>query len=115
MDATVTSLLIYAESGGPGQDLDDVEITPTGPEGNRSKKHAVHLVSATEYVDSHPRANIVLDIAPERLASLVGNVIRVGEATLTVTREPQQCAGVYADVVEPGHVAVGDALLVADA
>jgi len=115
MDATVTSLIIYPEHGGPGQELASVEITPTGPEGNRAKKHAVHLVSATDYVETYPRANIVLDIAADRLVSLVGRVIRIGEATLEVTRAPQQCAGVYAAVIEPGEVELGNALLVADA
>ncbi|MDV3220647.1 hypothetical protein [Intrasporangium sp.] len=113
MDATVTSLFIYPDSDSPAQELGTVEITSTGPEGNRSKKHAVHLVSAEEYVETHPKANIVLDVEPEVLASLVGSVVRVGACTLTVTRRPAQCAGVYADVLEPGEVAVDDRLLVA--
>ena len=115
MDATVTSLIIYTEHGGPGQELESVEITPAGPAGNRAKKHAVHLVSATDYVESHPRANIVLDIASGTLISLVGRVIRLGGATLEVTEEPHQCAGVYATVIDPGEVGLGDRLLVAEA
>lgn len=112
MDATVTSLLIYPDSDSPAQELEAVEITPTGPEGNRSKKHAVHIVSAEEYVETHPKANIVLDVEPDVLASLVGSVVRVGACTLTVTRKPAQCAGVYADVIEPGEVSIDDRLLV---
>ena len=113
MEATVSSLFIYPDSESPAQELDAVEITPTGPEGNRAKKHAVHIVSAEEYVETHPKANIVLDVAPDVLASLVGSVVRLGECTLVVTRKPEQCAGVYADVVEPGAVSVDDRLLVA--
>ncbi|MGW5237936.1 hypothetical protein ACWEOW_03295 [Monashia sp. NPDC004114] len=114
MNAIVSSLHIYADSDAPGQSLESVEITPSGPEGNRSKKHAVHLVSAEEYVETHPKANIVLDVEPAVLEGLVGRLIRLGACTLTVTQKPAQCAGVYAEVVEPGEVSVDDALLVAD-
>jgi hypothetical protein len=114
MDATVSSLHVYADSDAPGQSLESVEITPSGPKGNRSKKHAVHLVAAEEYVATHPKANIVLDVEPSVLEGLVGKIVRVGECTLTVTQKPSQCAGVYAEVVEAGEVSVDDRLLVAD-
>lgn len=114
MDATVSSLYTYADSALPGQQLSTVEITPDGPEGNRSKKHAVHLVTATEYVTEHPKANIVLDMDAGVLHGLVGRVVRLGECTLQVTRRPSSCAGVYADVVDPGEVSINDHLLVAD-
>lgn len=114
MIATVSSLFIYPDSEAPGQQLDSVEVTPTGPEGNRAKKHALHLVSAADYVSEHPKANIVLDMDAAVLAGLVGRVVRLGQCTLEITREPSQCAGVYADVVEPGAIAVDDTLFVAD-
>jgi uncharacterized protein YcbX len=114
MIATVSSLFIYPDSDSPGQELDSVEVTESGPEGNRSKKHAVHLVTADDYVETHPKANIVLDMESSVLEQLVGRVVRIGECTLNVTRTPSQCAGVYAEVVTPGTVAVDDALLVAD-
>ena len=114
MIATVSSLFIYPDSDSPGQELDSVEVTETGPEGNRSKKHAVHLVSADDYVETHPKANIVLDMESSVLEQLVGRMVRIGECTLSVTQTPSQCAGVYAEVVTPGTVAVDDALLVAD-
>lgn len=114
MDATVTSLYIYPDSDSPGQELESVEITATGPEGNRSKKHAVHLVSAEDFVETRPKANVVLDVEPEVLAALVGSVVRLGACTLRVTRTPSSCAGVYADVVKPGEVGVNDRLLVAE-
>jgi hypothetical protein len=114
MIATVSSLFIYPDSDAPGQQLDRVEMTETGPEGNRSKKHAVHLVTAGQYVREHPKANVVLDMDDSMLDKLVGRVVRMGEATLSVTRKPAQCAGVYAEVVSPGPVAVDDVLLVGD-
>ena len=114
MIATVSSLHIYPDSDAPGQELDAVEMTPTGPEGNRSKKHAVHLVSVDAYVASHPKANIVLDVETATLEGLVGRVVQIGECRLTVTQKPSQCAGVYAEVLEPGTVRVDDLLKVAD-
>lgn len=115
MDARVTSLLIYPESGAEGQSLDAVDFLETGPEGNRAKKHAVHIVSASEYVRTHPRANVVIDVSEQDLVELVGHTVKIGEALLRITKEPEQCSGVYAEVLEPGGVAVGDSLLVADA
>jgi len=114
MIAAVSSLFIYPDSDAPGQELASVQVTETGPEGNRSKKHAVHLVSVDDFVETHPKANIVLDVESSVLEGLVGRVVRLGECTLEVTRTPSQCAGVYARVVEPGEVSVDDALLVAD-
>lgn len=115
MLATVSSLYIYPDSDAPGQELDSVHVTESGPEGNRSKKHAVHLVSVDDYVETHPKANIVLDMDASVLSRLVGEVVRLGECTLRVTQSPSQCAGVYAEVVTPGSIAVDDELLVAKA
>jgi uncharacterized protein len=54
-----------------------------------------------------PRANLLLEVdADER--SWVGRVLEVGSAVLQVTRTPKHCLGVYADVLVPGRVAVGD-------
>ncbi len=114
MIATVSSLHIYPDSAQPGQQLDKVEVTASGPEGNRAKKNAVHLVAVSDFVESHPKANVVLDIEPGVLVGLVGRVVRLGNCVLSVTRSPTQCAGVYADVVTPGTVSVDDALEVAD-
>ncbi|MGO4360085.1 hypothetical protein AB4Z14_00235 [Terrabacter sp. 2TAF16] len=115
MIATVSSLFIYPDSDAPGQELASVEVTESGPEGNRSKKHAVHLVAVDDFVATHPKANIVLDMESSVLEKLVGRIVRLGECTLEVTQTPSQCAGVYARVVEPGEVSVDDALLVAEA
>jgi hypothetical protein len=115
MIATVSSLFIYPDSDAPGQELASVEVTESGPEGNRSKKHAVHLVAGVGLVAAHPNGNNVLDMESSVLEKLVGRIVRLGECTLEVTQTPSQCAGVYARVVEPGEVSVDDALLVAEA
>jgi len=115
MLATVSSLYIYPDSDAPGQELESVHVTESGPEGNRSKKHAVHLVSVDDYVETHPKANIVLDMDASALEKLVGRIVRLGDCTLEVTQTPSQCAGVYARVLEPGEISVDDALLVAEA
>ena len=113
MNAVVANLYIYPESESPAQELRTVEMTDEGPAGNRPKKHAVHLVVADDYVATHPKANIVLDMDAAVLERLVGRIVRLGTCTLEVTQTPDRCAGVYAEVVAPGQVSVGDPLLVA--
>lgn len=115
MDARVTSLYIYPDPDAVPQEVESVEVTSAGPTGNRAKKHAVHLVSADEYVATHPKANVVVDVDTDVLASLVGSQVRIGECTLRITKQPTFCPGVYADVVEAGEIAVHDRLLVANA
>jgi uncharacterized protein YcbX len=85
---------------------------------------AVHLVSR-QAVDraaagsvpegcsaDDPRANLLLALAAEDgdERGWLGRRLRVGEAMLRVTRLPKHCLGVYAEVLEPGRVAVGDAV-----
>jgi len=84
----------------------------------------VHLVSTASLADaSHaeecdacdvtaPRANLVLDLAPDAGAEpdWVGRSVRAGDVTLTVVRRPKHCLGVYADVARAGTLAVGDAV-----
>ena len=81
----------------------------------------VHVVSRTSMADAEhaeqcdacdirePRANLVLDLDPggsER--DWLGATVRVGGVVLRMTREPNHCLGVYAEVASPGQLSVGD-------
>jgi hypothetical protein len=57
-----------------------------------------------------PRANLLLDLDDDE-RTWVGRDVRVGGAVLRVTRTPKHCLGVYADVVTPGAVRSGDAVV----
>ena len=105
----VAHLSIYPEKGEPGVGLSTATVEADGLTGDRRKKAAVHLVCLKDTADTDdpPRANIVLD-APDDLLSLVGTQVIVGTARLEVTRPAGNCPGVYADVVEPGQISVGD-------
>ncbi|NEM07851.1 MOSC N-terminal beta barrel domain-containing protein [Geodermatophilus normandii] len=61
-----------------------------------------------------PRANLVLDLPADDERSWVGRRLRLGSAVLQVTRLPKHCLGVYAEVAEPGTVAVGDEVVPAE-
>ncbi len=62
-----------------------------------------------------PRANLLLDLPgatpDDDERTWVGRQLRLGSAVLEVTRLPRHCLGVYAEVVRPGTVAVGDAVV----
>jgi hypothetical protein len=58
-----------------------------------------------------PRANLLLDLPDDDERTWVGRTLRVGTVELRVTRTPKHCLGVYADVVTPGGITVGDAVL----
>jgi uncharacterized protein YcbX len=86
---------------------------------------AVHLVSAGAAsaddapggCDPEPRANLVLELeaGPGGERAWVGRRLAVGGAELQVTRTPKRCLGVYAEVLVPGRVEVGDAVRLAEA
>lgn len=57
-----------------------------------------------------PRANLLLTLDEDE-RTWVGRDLRIGEVVLRVTRMPRHCLGVYADVVTPGVVHAGDAVV----
>ncbi len=96
-----------------GQDLatflgvDGARLAPV-PGGARQVE-AVHVVTLAQRADpaagDTSRANLVLDLdAP--LPS--GTLLRTGTALLEVVGVPRHCGGVFARVVEPGALRVGD-------
>jgi len=107
-------------------DAAGAEAGAPGPSGPHREGAAVHLVSAgaadapdaPRGFDPGERANVVLAldaaVAPagsER--AWVGRRLRLGGAELVLTRTPGRCLGVYADVLVPGVVRVGDDVLLA--
>ncbi|WP_426566798.1 MOSC N-terminal beta barrel domain-containing protein [Angustibacter sp. McL0619] len=56
-----------------------------------------------------PRANVVVELDGEELeTSWVGREVSLGEVVLRISKQPKHCLGVYADVVRPGLLRVGD-------
>lgn len=106
--------------------LDEVLGRPvrlTAGEGPQVDAAPVHLVSQ-QAIDraaegevpegcsaDDPRANLLLSLREGDERAWVGRRLRVGEVVLDVVRTPKHCLGVYADVVTPGRVAVGDAVV----
>ena len=112
--ARVTSILIYPDRDAPGQTLATSYVSAAGLDGDRRKKSPMHLVAVEDYIDLHPRANVVIDIPAKDLHDLVGRRLRVGTVELDVTTLAGDCAGIYADIPVPGDVSVGDELLVGE-
>ena len=105
--AHVRQIRVYPVKGEPGTDLQRADIGAGGVAGDRPKKSPVHLVAES---DRTTRANLVVSLTPDDLYATVGRLVRVGAAVLAVTTRPSGCPGVYAEVVEPGPLAVGDAV-----
>jgi len=110
--AVVANIYIYPDKDQPGQELDSVGISEEGLAGDRRKKAPVHLVTAAQFVQAHPRANVVLDMSDAALDGLVGHRLRIGEVELEVTSTAGDCPGVYAVVPVPGELAVDDLVTV---
>ncbi|MGY1709653.1 MOSC N-terminal beta barrel domain-containing protein [Geodermatophilus sp. SYSU D00758] len=128
----VRGLRDLAPSGDPDRDAAaltglagaPVRLEPrTGPAGaavHLVSRRALELAAAGEVPEGcaaeNPRANLVLALGAggdER--AWVGRRLRVGGALLEVSRLPKHCLGVYAEVLRPGTVAVGDPVVVEDA
>lgn len=108
----VRELAIYPVRDQPGRSLARTRIESVGLAGDRRKKRPVHLVGAAETPQT-TRANVFLDIDDEQVGALLERTVRIGDAELLVTERPSGCPGVYAVVVTPGDVAVGDPLRLA--
>jgi uncharacterized protein YcbX len=108
MTPVVRQIHVYPVHGEPGRDLDSVEVSEPGLQGDRPKKAPVMVLSADD--TSGARANLVVDLPTADLVASVGKVIAVGPVELDVTGPAGTCPGVYAAVRRPGTVRVGDAV-----
>ena len=106
----VMALWIYPTKDEPGVSLPTVEVESGGLAGDRRKKSALHLVAAADAAELAPRANLVLDATADQLAGLVGRRMLLGTSEIQITGRPSNCPGVYAAVVRPGTISVGDRL-----
>lgn len=96
-------------------------------EGSAQEVAAVHLVSRQAVAASigttsedpacdieAPRANVMLDLGedpPEGFErAWVGQDLAIGEVVLHVSTVPKHCLGVYAEVVTPGRINLGDSV-----
>ena len=107
---TVTALWIYPTKDEPGVSLPTVEVEPEGLRGDRRKKSALHLVGAAEAAELEPRANLVLDATADQLTGLVEQRMTIGTCEVEITGKPSNCPGVYASVIRPGTINIGDRL-----
>jgi uncharacterized protein YcbX len=99
--------------------------------GPRPGAAAIHLVSRQAVAASigttssdpacdleAPRANLTLDLAEGGPAELerawVGREVAIGSTVLRVERVPTNCLGVYAEVVRPGRINLGDSVRLRD-
>ena len=105
----VRDLAVYPVKGEPGERLPRAQVGTEGLIGDRRKKRPVHLVAGAETPQT-TRANVFLDGDPHALAALIGERVRLGDAELRIEELPSGCPGVYASVVSPGAVTIGDDL-----
>ena len=110
--ARVSSILIYPDRDQPGQTLETTYVSPAGLDGDRRKKSPVHLVAVGDFIDLHPRANLVVDVGSEELHGLVGRRLRIGSVELEVPPSPATAPGCMRRCRSRGTLSVGDEVLV---
>jgi uncharacterized protein YcbX len=109
--ATVRAIRVYPIKGEPAVDLESVGVGSEGLDGDRRKGASVHLVSLQAIGAAEPpRANLILDLAAGSERDWIGSEILVGLVRLRVVRAPTNCLGVYAEVVRPGRINLGDSV-----
>ena len=116
MSGTVRGIRIHPVKGEPAVELDSVTVGAEGLDGDRRKGAAVHLVSLQSLARSDDGAAAgqpgprPAGPAGGRRAGWVGRELQVGSAALRVDPRAEHCLGVYAEVVTPGRVNLGDAV-----
>jgi uncharacterized protein YcbX len=87
-----------------------VDVAPVHVVSTFSMADAAHAEKCDACDVREPRANLVLELAPDGGAERewLGGQLSIGTATLPVVRHPDHCLGVYAEVATPGDVHVGD-------
>lgn len=118
---SVTAVWIYPTKDEPGISLATVQVESDGLAGDRRKKAALHLVCAADAAAvPSPRANLVLDATADQLEALVATAqpgvahstqpMTLGTSVIEITGKPSNCPGVYAAVIRPGTINIGDRL-----
>jgi hypothetical protein len=96
-----------ATTGGPGAGAAAVHLV---------SRQAIERATLGDVPDGcsadDPRANLLLSLPGDDERAWVGRLLSVGDVVLEVTRTPQHCLGVYAEVRDGGVVTVGDAILI---
>lgn len=110
---TLVALGVYPVKGEPGRSLQQGTLTDAGLLGDRHKRHALLVTSAADVAEVEARgeelrANIVVDVDPQVLAAATGRELRLGGTVIRIEARSSGCQGMYAEVVEPGDVLVGD-------
>ena len=96
-----------------------VHLEPLPPQPGAAPVHLVSRQAVDRAADGDvpegcsaedPRANLLLSLDEDE-RTWVGRELGIGEVVLRLTRTPKHCLGVYADVVSPGVVHAGDAVV----
>ncbi len=111
MTGSVLALRIHPVTGEAAVELDSVGVGVHGLDGDRRKGAPVHLVSEQALArsdDPPPRANLLIDLTEGDERDWIGQDIEVGSVVLHMPGHREHCLGVYAEVVTPGRINLGD-------